>query len=126
MTDQDKKERILNKLKNIVYFTLGITVFFLSIRSIIQAHGNFGSIIANTIWLLLSLIVIVEGAIGIKKSLENIPNKARKVQIVDWIFILASLILANIAYLAGKNNLIIFFGIIFIASCIPIKEKDLQ
>lgn len=124
MSDQEKKDRILNRLKNIVYFILGITVLFLSIQSIIQANGKLDSISINAIWLLLSLIVIIEGIIGIKKDLNPLTKLSRNIRIIDWILILGSIISANIFYLLGENNLIIISIIILIASSIPIKIKD--
>ena len=124
MSDQEKKDRILNRLKNIVYFILGITVLFLSIQSIIQANGKLDSISINAIWLLLSLIVIIEGIIGIKKDLNPLTKLSRNIRIIDWILILGSIISANIFYLLGENNLTIISIIILIASSIPIKIKD--
>lgn len=35
MTDQERKQRILIKLRNILFLLLGITVLFISIESII-------------------------------------------------------------------------------------------
>ena len=37
MDNQEAKQRILNKLRNIVFLLLGITVLFLIIHSIAQA-----------------------------------------------------------------------------------------
>lgn len=124
MSDQEKKDRILNRLKNIIYFILGITVLFLSVQSIIQANGKLNLISINAIWFLLSLIVITEGIIGIKKELNSLTKLSRNIQIIDWILILGSIISANIFYLLGKNNLIMISIIILIASSIPLKSKD--
>ena len=55
MTDQERKLRILNKLKNIVYFALGITVLFLGISSVIAAHWSTSAILSNIMWILLGL-----------------------------------------------------------------------
>ena len=41
MTDQERKQRILIKLRNILFLLLGITVLFISIESIIQNPKNF-------------------------------------------------------------------------------------
>ena len=65
MDNQEAKQRILNKLRNIVFLLLGITVLFLSIESIAQAKGNLGGILGNVVWLLLSLIVLVQAVISI-------------------------------------------------------------
>ena len=46
MTDQERKERILTKLRNIVFLLLGITVVFISIASIVS-NTAFGNIVSK-------------------------------------------------------------------------------
>lgn len=123
MTNQERKMRILNRLKAAVYFLLGITVLFLSIQSIGQAHGNLGTILANTIWLLLSLIIIVEGIITVKNILAEIPTKKRVLHLSDWCIVIAGIILGNSAYLIHNNAMLLFGIVMFIAGCIPIKDS---
>lgn len=123
MTDQERKMRILNRLKAAVYFLLGITVLFLSIESIIQAHGKLSSILINIIWLLLSLIIIVEGIITVKNILLKVPANKRSLHLSDWCIVIAGIIIANSAYMLHNNAVLLFGVVMFIAGCIPIKDS---
>lgn len=123
MTDQERKMRILNRLKAAVYFLLGITVLFLSIQSIIQAHGKLGSILANIIWLILSLIIIVEGIITVKNILMEIPANKRILHLSDWCIVIAGVIIANSAYMLHNNSVLLLGIVMFIAGCIPINDS---
>ncbi|WP_191451035.1 hypothetical protein [Lactobacillus gallinarum] len=122
MTDQERKLRILNKLKNIVYFALGITVLFLGISSVIAAHWSTSAILSNIMWILLGLFIIGEGVVSVTKSFEALSSKGKIAQAVDWILILFGIIFGNIAYLMDKNSWLIIAIIILVTSSIPIKE----
>lgn len=122
MTDQERKLRILNKLKNIVYFALGITVLFLGISSVIAAHWSTPAILSNIMWILLGLFIIGEGVVSVTKSFEALISKGKITQAVDWILILFGIIFGNIAYLMDKNSWLIIAIIILVTSSIPIKE----
>ncbi|MGN1272854.1 MAG: hypothetical protein ACI4T3_06970 [Lactobacillus sp.] len=122
MTDQERKERILTKLRNIVFLLLGITVIFISIASI-TANTAFGNIVSNAIWIILALILIVQAFISIYHSFELLKSKTKVFLLTDWATILLGILLANCAYLM-KNNFWLIIGIaIFIAGCIPVKDK---
>ena len=122
MTDQERKERILTKLRNIVFLLLGITVIFISIASIV-VNTNFGNIVSNTILIVLALFLIVQAFMSIYHSFEPLKSKAKIFLLTDWATILLGILLANCAYLM-KNNLWLIIGItIFIAGCIPVKDK---
>ena len=122
MTDQEQKERILTKLRNIVFLLLGITVIFISIASIFS-NTAFGNIVSNALWIVLALILIVQAFISIYQSFEPLNSKAKVFLLTDWATILLGILLGNCAYLM-KNNLWLIIGIaIFIAGCIPIKDK---
>ena len=86
MDNQEAKQRILNKLRNIVFLLLGITVLFLSIQSIAQAKGNLGGILGNVVWFLLSLIVLMQAVISIIRELKELPSKQRLYQLVTGLF----------------------------------------
>lgn len=122
MTDQERKLRILNKLKNIVYFALGITVLFLGISSVIAARWSTSAILSNIMWILLGLFIIGEGVVSVTKSFEALSSKGKIAQAVDWILILFGIIFGNIAYLMDKNSWLIIAIIILVTSSIPIKE----
>ena len=122
MTDQERKERILTKLRNIVFLLLGITVIFTSIASIVS-NTAFGNIVSNALWIVLALILIVQAFISIYQSFKPLASKAKIFLLTDWATILLGILLGNYAYLI-KNNLWLIIGIaIFIAGCIPIKDK---
>ncbi|MDB6251178.1 hypothetical protein ODV12_08060 [Lactobacillus amylovorus] len=122
MTDQERKERILTKLRNIVFLLLGITVVFISIASIVS-NTAFGNIVSNALWIVLALILIVQAFISIYQSFRPLASKAKIFLLTDWATILLGILLGNGAYLM-KNNLWLIIGIaIFIAGCIPIKDK---
>lgn len=122
MTDQERKERILTKLRNIVFLLLGITVIFISIASIVS-NTAFGNIVSNALWIVLALILIVQAFISIYQSFKPLASKAKIFLLTDWATILLGILLGNYAYLM-KNNLWLIIGIaIFIAGCIPIKDK---
>lgn len=122
MTDQERKERILTKLRNIVFLLLGITVVFISIESI-MVNNQVGNIVSNIIWIILALIVVVQAFYSIFQSLQSIATKQKTFLIADWATIILGILLANFAYLM-KNHLWLIIGIaIFIAGCIPIKDK---
>lgn len=122
MTDQERKERILTKLRNIVFLLLGITVIFISIASIVS-NTAFGNIVSNALWIVLALILIVQAFISIYQSFKPLASKAKIFLLTDWATILLGILLGNYAYLM-KNNLLLIIGIaIFIAGCIPIKDK---
>ena len=122
MTDQERKERILTKLRNIVFLLLGITVIFTSIASIVS-NTAFGNIVSNALWIVLALILIVQAFISIYQSFKPLASKAKIFLLTDWATILLGILLGNYAYLM-KNNLWLIIGIaIFIAGCIPIKDK---
>lgn len=122
MTDQERKERILTKLRNIVFLLLGITVIFISIASIVS-NTAFGNIVSNALWIVLALILIVQAFISIYQSFEPLNSKAKVFLLTDWATILLGILLGNCAYLM-KNSLWLIIGIaIFIAGCIPIKDK---
>lgn len=122
MTDQERKERILTKLRNIVFLLLGITVVFISIASIVS-NTAFGNIVSNALWIVLALILIVQAFISIYQSFKPLASKAKIFLLTDWATILLGILLGNYAYLM-KNNLWLIIGIaIFIAGCIPIKDK---
>ena len=122
MTDQERKERILTKLRNIVFLLLGITVVFISIASIVS-NTTFGNIVSNALWIVLALILIVQAFISIYQSFRPLASKTKIFLLTDWATILLGILLGNCAYLM-KNNLWLIIGIaIFIAGCIPIKDK---
>ena len=122
MTDQERKERILTKLRNIVFLLLRITVIFISIASIVS-NTAFGNIVSNALWIVLALILIVQAFISIYQSFKPLASKAKIFLLTDWATILLGILLGNYAYLM-KNNLWLIIGIaIFIAGCIPIKDK---
>ena len=122
MTDQERKERILTKLRNIVFLLLGTTVVFISIASIVS-NTAFGNIVSNALWIVLALILIVQAFISIYQSFKPLASKAKIFLLTDWATILLGILLGNYAYLM-KNNLWLIIGIaIFIAGCIPIKDK---
>lgn len=98
MTDQERKERILTKLRNIVFLLLGITVVFISIESIMM-NNQVGNIVSNIIWIILALIVIVQGFYSIFQSLQVIAAKQKLFLIADWATIILGILLANCAYL---------------------------
>lgn len=123
MTNQERKNIILNKLKNIIYFVLGITVLFLSIQSIIMAHGKVTTILLNLIWVFLCLIIIIEGCFGIKHHLEAFEPKQRLFQLIDWLIIILGIIISNIGYVINKHPVILIGIVIFIAGCIPINPN---
>lgn len=118
MTNEEQKLRILNKLKNIVYFVLGITVLFLSGQAIFQEKE-----FSNGLWFILGIVIVVEAVIGIKKSLPALQKSQRRFQFLDWSLIIGGIILANVGYLAKLNWLLVLGGIIFIAACVPIKNS---
>mgnify|MGYP001623156945 FL=1 len=121
MTDQERKERILTKLRNIVFLLLGITVIFISIASIVS-NTAFGNIVSNALWIVLALFLIVQAAISIYQSLTPLKTRAKILLLTDWATILLGILLANCAYFM-KNNFWLIIGIaIFIAGCIPIKD----
>lgn len=121
MTDQERKERILTKLRNIVFLLLGITVVFISIASIVS-NTAFGNIVSNAVWIVLALILIVQAFISIYQSFRPLASKVKIFLLTDWATILLGILLANCAYFM-KNNLWLIIGIaIFIAGCIPIKD----
>ncbi|WP_249905808.1 hypothetical protein [Lactobacillus amylovorus] len=121
MTDQERKERILTKLRNIVFLLLGITVVFISIASIVS-NTAFGNIVSNALWIVLALILIVQAFISIYQSFRPLASKVKIFLLTDWATILLGILLANCAYFM-KNNLWLIIGIaIFIAGCIPIKD----
>ncbi len=121
MTDQERKERILTKLRNIVFLLLGITVVFISIASIVS-NTAFGNIVSNAVWIVLALFLIVQAAISIYRSLTPLKTRAKIFLLTDWTTILLGILLANCAYFM-KNNFWLIIGIaIFIAGCIPIKD----
>lgn len=120
MSDQERKQRILTKLRNILFLLLGITVLFISVESIVQNPKN---IISNLIWILLALIVVVQAVISIFQSLGPLDSKPRLLLIIDWIIIIAGILIANFAYMLQNNAWLIIGSAIFIAGCIPIKDK---
>lgn len=120
MTDQERKQRILIKLRNILFLLLGITVLFISIESIIQNPKNF---IFNLIWMLLALIVVVQAIISISQSMQILNSKQRLLLFIDWIIIIAGILIANFAYAFQNNAWLIIGSAIFIAGCIPIKDQ---
>ena len=121
MTDQERKERILTKLRNIVFLLLGITVIFISIASIVS-NTAFGNIVSNALWIVLALFLIVQAAISIYQSLTPLKTRAKILLLTDWATILLGILLTNCAYFM-KNNFWLIIGIsIFIAGCIPIKD----
>lgn len=122
MTNQERKERILIKLRNIVFLLLDITVVFISIESII-VNDQVGNIVSNITWIILALIVVVQALYSIFHSLQTLAKKQKTFLIADWATIILGILLTNCAYLM-KNNLWLIIGIaIFIAGCIPIKDK---
>lgn len=122
MTNQEKKTKILNRLRAIIYLVLGITVLFLSIQSMVEAHGNLVTILINFIWLFLSLIIIIEGGFVIKNILLATAPKQRLFQLSDWCIIIAGIIITNAAYINSNNTFLLIGIVIFIAGCFPIKE----
>lgn len=122
MTDQERKQRILTKLRNILFMLLSITVLFISVESIIQ-NSKFGNIVSNLIWIVLALIVVVQACISIFQSLQLLDSKQRTLLIIDWTVIIAGILIANFAYAFQNNAWLIIGSAIFIAGCIPIKDK---
>ena len=121
MTDQERKERILTKLRNIVFLLLGTTVVFISIASIVS-NTTFGNIVSNAVWIVLALFLIVQAAISIYQSLTSLKTRAKIFLLTDWATILLGILLATCAYFM-KNNFWLIIGIaIFIVGCIPIKD----
>ena len=123
MDNQEAKQRILNKLRNIVFLLLGITVLFLSIQSIAQAKGNLGGILGNVVWFLLSLIVLMQAVISIIRELKELPSKQRLYQLSDWAILISGIILGNAGYFAKQNSLLLIGIVLFIAGCIPIHDR---
>ena len=97
MTDQERKERILTKLRNIVFLLLGITVVFISIASIVS-NTAFGNIVSNAVWIVLALFLIVQAVISIYQSLTPLKTRAKILLLTDWATILLGILLANCAY----------------------------
>ena len=123
MDNQEAKQRILNKLRNIVFLLLGITVLFLSIESIAQAKGNLGGILGNVVWLLLSLIVLVQAVISIIRELKELPSKQRLYQLSDWAILISGIILGNAGYFAKQNSLLLIGVVLIISGCNPKQYK---
>ena len=96
MTDQERKERILTKLRNIVFLLLGITVVFISIASIVS-NTAFGNIVSEAGWIVLALFLIVQAAISIYQSLTPLKTRAKIFLLTDWATILLGILLANCA-----------------------------
>ena len=91
MTDQERKERILTKLRNIVFLLLGITVVFISIASIVS-NTAFGNIVSNALWIVLALILIVQAFISIYQSFRPLASKVKIFLLTDWATILPTIL----------------------------------
>ena len=121
MTDQERKERILTKLRNIVFLLLGITVVFISIASIVS-NTAFGNIVSNAVWIVLSFIFNRSSCYQYLPKFDTLKNESKNLFTNRLGTILLGILLANCAYFM-KNNFWLIIGIaIFIAGCIPIKD----
>ena len=126
MPNQKRKTQILNRLRAIIYFVLGITVFFLSIQSIVQSNGKIGTILINFLWLFLSLIILIEAGFVVKNILLATEPKNRLFQLSDWFIIIFGIIMANSGYMSNNKTFLLIGIVIFIAACIPIKEISIK
>lgn len=124
MTNQERKNRILTKLRNILFLLLGITVIFISIRDIINAGGKMSALASNLLWIILAIVVVAQSILSIIQSFSPLSTKAKSFLLIDWLIIVLGILIANFAYLLQNNLWLIIGGAIFIAGCIPIKDKN--
>lgn len=77
MTNQERKNRILTKLRNILFLLLGITVIFISIRDIINAGGKMSALASNLLWIILAIVVVAQSILSIIQSFSPLSTKAK-------------------------------------------------